>query len=52
LLLDNGYLISETTVAPNGTGLASLNYFENLENLAERRGDEYLKLTDDNKSNH
>ncbi len=48
-LLDNGYLISETTVAPHGTGLAGLNYFESLENLADRRGNLYLKLTDEKK---
>ncbi|HRP01524.1 MAG TPA: hypothetical protein PLE30_02640 [Candidatus Kapabacteria bacterium] len=52
LLLDNGYLISEITVAPYGTGLAGLNYFESLENLIERRGNEYLKLTDAKKGSH
>jgi hypothetical protein len=51
-LLDNGYLITETTVAPQGTGLAGLNYFESLENLTERRGNEYLKLTDEKKGSH
>ena len=51
-LLDNGYLITETTVAPQGTGLAGLNYFESLENLIERRGNEYLKLTDKKKGSH
>jgi len=48
-LLDNGYLITETTVAPHGTGLAGLNFFENLENLAASRGNKYLKLTDKKK---
>lgn len=51
-LLDNGFLISETTVAPHGTGLAGLNYFESLENLTERRGNEYFKLTDEKKGSH
>ena len=51
-LLDNGYLVTETTVAPQGTGLAGLNYFESLENLTERRGNEYLKLTDEKKGSH
>lgn len=46
LLLDNGYLITETTVAPHGTGLAGLNYFESLESLAERRGSGYVRLSD------
>lgn len=51
-LLDNGYLISETTVAPHGTGLAGLTYFESLKNLTESRGNEYLKLTDEKKGSH
>ena len=48
-LLDNGYLITETVVAPHGTGLTGLNYFENLESLIERRGYEYSKLSDEKK---
>lgn len=28
LLLDNGYVITETTMSPSGTGLAGLNYYE------------------------
>lgn len=52
LLLDNGYLITETTVAPHGTGLAGLNYFESLESLAERRGSGYLKLSDKKNGSH
>lgn len=46
LLLENGYLMTETLVAPHGTGLAGLNVFENLEELASRRSDDYLKLTE------
>lgn len=52
LLLDNGYLITETTVAPHGTGLAGLNYFESLESLAESRGCDYLKLSDKKHGSH
>jgi len=51
-LLDNGYLISETIVAPYGTGLAGLNYFNSIKNLIERRGDKYLKLSDESKGSH
>lgn len=45
-LLDNNYLISETSTAPHGTGLAGLNYFESLSSLIDKRGVDYLKLTD------
>ena len=45
LLLDNGVLITETTVAFHGTGLAGLNYFQSLDELTSRRGDDYNKLT-------
>jgi hypothetical protein len=51
-LLENGYLISETIVAPHGTGLAGLNYYESIKNLTESRGDKYLKLTDEKKGSH
>jgi hypothetical protein len=30
-LLDNGYVITETTMSPSGTGLAGLNYYESCE---------------------
>lgn len=46
ILLDNGYLITETNFSPHGTGLAGLNYFENLESLKACRGNDYLKLSD------
>lgn len=52
LLLDNGYLITETTVAPHGTGLAGLNYFESLTDLTNRSGTGYLKLTDEMNSSY
>lgn len=51
-LLDNGYLISETIVAPHGTGLAGLNYYESIKDLKGSRGDKYLKLTDEKKGSH
>jgi hypothetical protein len=46
ILLDNGYLITETNVAPNGTGLAGLNFYENLNDLTIAKGNDYFKLTD------
>ncbi len=46
LELDNGYFITETTVANNGTGLAGLNYFENIEILRMRKGHELFRLNE------
>lgn len=46
ILLDNGYLVTETNVAPNGTGLAGLNFFETLNDLTNAKGNDYFKLTD------
>lgn len=45
-LLDNGCLITETNVAPHGTGLAGLNFYENLSDLTNSQGDDYFRLTD------
>jgi hypothetical protein len=44
-LLDNGYLITETTVSPYGLGLAGLNYYESLNDLENEKGNEYFKIT-------
>lgn len=46
LLLDNGYLVSETIMSPSGTGLAGLNYYESLEDLEKIKGDHCIKFTD------
>ncbi len=46
LLLDNGYLITETNTAPHGTGLAGLNYFESLSELIRLKGNGFIKLSD------
>jgi len=46
LLLENGYLITETLCAPHGTGLAGLNIFDNIDLLVSQRGGDYLKLSD------
>ena len=45
-LLDNGYVITETTMSPSGTGLAGLNYYESLEDLAESKGNSFQRLTE------
>lgn len=44
--LDNGYIITEKTVAMNGTGLAGLNYYKNFETLSERRNLKIVRLTE------
>ncbi|WP_276500785.1 hypothetical protein [Terrimonas pollutisoli] len=45
-LLDNGYVITETTMSPSGTGLAGLNYYQSLEDLAKSKGTEFVRLTE------
>jgi len=46
ILFDNGYLITETTVANHGTGLAGLNLYKSLNDLTNAKGNDYSKLTD------
>lgn len=46
LLLDNGYIITETNIAPHGTGLAGLNLFEDVNELIRLKGNHYFKLSD------
>jgi hypothetical protein len=48
-LLENGYIITETTMSPCGTGLAGLNYYESLADLVESKGQGYLRLTESKK---
>lgn len=43
-LLSNGFLITETTTAPSGTGMAGLNYFENIGMLATSGRYDYAEL--------
>ncbi|HEV7231371.1 MAG TPA: hypothetical protein VGO45_08595 [Bacteroidia bacterium] len=45
-LLDNGFLITDKSTAPNGTGLAGLNYYESLSQLIRMKGDDFKRLTD------
>lgn len=51
ILLDNGYIITETTIAPHGTGLAGLNLYESINDLTNAKGNDYSKLTN-NKGSH
>ena len=44
-LLDDGSLITETRMSPQGTGDAGLNFFRNLEELAELRGTDMKMLS-------
>ena len=46
LLLENGYIITETLCSPNGTGQAGLNIFDNIDELISRRGQHFLKLSE------
>lgn len=44
-LLENGYIISETTMSPSGTGLAGLNYYTSLQDLTETKGVNFKLLS-------
>lgn len=44
LELENGYIITETIVAPYGTGMAGLNYFENIKEFEAKNGTGYKRL--------
>jgi len=44
--LDNGYLISDQYMAPHGTGLAGLHYYDSLNSLKERKGDNLKRHSD------
>jgi len=46
LALDNGYFISEQTMAPSGTGLAGLHYYDSLESLKKRKGENLSRFSD------
>lgn len=46
ILLDNGFIITETTIAPHGTGLAGLNLYESLNDLIQSKGNGYSLLSE------
>lgn len=43
--LENGYLFTEVTMAPHGTGGAGLHLFSNIEELESRYGADYKRLS-------
>lgn len=45
-LLENGYIITQTLVAPHGLGLAGLNYYYSIANFEEQVGKKYKRLTE------
>jgi len=49
LLLDNGYVITETRMSPSGTGLAGLNYYDSLDSLTESKGPDFKLLSKETK---
>ena len=42
--LENAYIITETLISPNGTGMAGLNYFEGLEFFEDSCGTNYKRI--------
>lgn len=45
ILLENGCLFSETLVAPHGTGLAGINFYEHINELIQRKGGNFKRLS-------
>ncbi|MDN3579632.1 hypothetical protein [Mucilaginibacter flavus] len=43
LLLENGYVVTEISIAPQGTGDAGLKYFESIDELALNMGDDFIR---------
>lgn len=44
--LDNGFIITEVTIANNGTGLVGLHYYEDLSFLIKQKGNHIRRLKD------
>ncbi|MDO1500609.1 hypothetical protein Q2T40_10750 [Winogradskyella maritima] len=42
--LENGFLLTETSMFFHGTGLAGLNYYENLQDFEKDNGIDYLRF--------
>lgn len=48
LELENGYIITETMVAPHGTGTAGLNFYTSISHFEEYCGTDYRRLIANN----
>lgn len=44
LLLENGYIITETIIANHGLGLVGINFYESIDALKNARGDDFRSL--------
>ena len=44
--LENGYIITEISLAPSGTGLVGLKFYENMQDFEMHHGTKYLRLTE------
>lgn len=42
--LENGFIITETIISPHGTGMAGLNYYENIKRFEEDCGTDYKRI--------
>lgn len=45
-LLENGYIFTQTLVAPHGLGMAGLNYYYSIAHFEEQVGKKYKRLTE------
>lgn len=48
--LENGIIITEQNLAPNGTGIVGLQIYNSIHTIEERFGKNYIKITIDNKT--
>lgn len=47
--LENGIIISEQTIAPNGTGLAGLHIYNSIKDIESKFGTNFSRVTIDSK---
>ncbi|MEO1515039.1 MAG: hypothetical protein AAFV95_08495 [Bacteroidota bacterium] len=46
ILLENGYIFTEKTIGPHGTGMAGLYIYQNIQEMETAMGTNYQRLTD------